>query len=558
MNIFLANSTKRIFPSYNGDNIEYKDVYVAKNESFNYQVSVYNDSSEILDITINVISNNKTLTRLASLIPLIGHSTQVPVEELDGVNQIPGLVPDPLIETNKASIPPYSNKTFWVKVFTSSNSTKGLNTDKIEITTVQKIVEGSNIDIKGETENKETIIKEVNYYIADVEIAKKHSLPCLHWFYADSISDWYKLELFSDEFWAMCKKYMLNYAEHGNNIIYLPLFTPPLDGIKKPTQLLKVNKLGENKYSFDYTNVTKWVKLAKECGIKKFECVHLFTQWGIQHPIRIYADPTKGIVGDGSLELQDKDNFIIDPSISATDPVYKEFLTQFFASFKAYTEEKGIYNDILYHISDEPHGEEHLKKYKAARNMLREIAPDMKFMDALSEKSIAIEAGVDMPIPSIETAMEFVEDKIPHGVYFCCGPRGRYINRFLDTPLNKTRMLGVAMYKHGALMFLHWGYNYYYYSQTRDLVDPYTETAGGQYPCWAGGDTFIVYPGENGPIDSLRQEVFYEGLQDYDLLNNLSISKNIDGLKDITSYCDFPRNIDYIFDLRKEILEKYC
>ena len=39
----------------------------------------------------------------------------------------------------------------------------------------------------------------------------------------------------------------------------------------------------------------------------------------------------------------------------------------------------------FFHLSDEPHGPEHLANYRAAREMLREIAPWMPVMDALSE-----------------------------------------------------------------------------------------------------------------------------------------------------------------------------
>lgn len=71
----------------------------------------------------------------------------------------------------------------------------------------------------------------------------------------------------------------------------------------------------------------------------------------------------------------------------------------------------------------------------------------------------------------------------------------------------------MQLYRNGAKGFLHWGYNFYNTALSRRSVDPFFETdAGGSFQ---SGDSFIVYPGEKGALDSLRLEVFREGMQDY-------------------------------------------
>ena len=50
-------------------------------------------------------------------------------------------------------------------------------------------------------------------------------------------------------------------------------------------------------------------------------------------------------------------------------------------------------------------------------------------------------------------------------------------------------------------------------------VDPYRVTDGNGG--FQAGDAFIVYPGDGCVVDSLRHEVFYEGLQDYRALKKL-------------------------------------
>lgn len=557
MKLFITNSNKRVYPSKKyGD---YTKSYVAQGEIFNYQVSVYNDTEKLLYVDLSIESKFPSLIRLEECVPLAGHETGTFPQDLDGLNEYN--VPDVLIPVSKAEVSPFSNKTFWVKVDTSKLSLFGDFTDIITVS--GKYNEWGKAEEDWEKVSDKILI---DYYVSKFAIKQKKTMDCLHWFYCDSISDFYKIPLWSDEFWPMCKKWMENYSAHGNTLIYLPLFTPSLDGVKKPIQLVKVgviegDKPENNKYTFDFTNAGKYVKLAKECGINKFEIVHLFTQWGVGFPIRIYKDtefnltPTNIKLYNKDIEInsiEDKNNLVVDIEGEATGPEYRNFLSQFFPAFKAFCEEYGIYDDLMFHVSDEPHLD-HIDSYKKALDMLKELKPDIKLMDALSDREFADNTDIDMPIPSIGSEDKF--DGIVHGTYFCCGPRGEYINRLLDTPLYKTRLLGSLMYKRDSKIFLHWGYNYYYISQTRNLIDPYKINDGGQYPNWAAGDTFVVYPGEDGPLDSIRWENFYDTLQDLDLLNNLNVPKDSPLLKDLISYKDFPRDPNFIWKLRKILLE---
>ena len=189
-----------------------------------------------------------------------------------------------------------------------------------------------------------------------------------------------------------------------------------------------------------------------------------------------------------------------------------------------------------------------------ARAMLRELAPWMRVADALSDIRYGREGLTDIPIPSINTANEYSKEGIPAWTYYCCGPRGRYLNRFMDTPLPKIRMNGWLFYALGAEGFLHWGYNYWFKSQTRTLIDPFTEQAGAAWPGLAYGDTFVVYPGPDGPLDSIRWEVFAESLQDYALLQSAGVQRGDPRLAALRDYNDFPKNAAWINQLRAELI----
>ena len=107
-------------------------------------------------------------------------------------------------------------------------------------------------------------------------------------------------------------------------------------------------------------------------------------------------------------------------------------------------------------------------------------------------------------------------------------------------------MHGFVFYRWPFTGFLHWGYNYWNVFGTRKLSDPFTSLNGrdgdGLVPDAAHGDMFVVYPGEKGPIDSIRWEIFGEAMQDYALLQTLGIPRDASFMKDVKSFSDFPKD----------------
>jgi len=72
--------------------------------------------------------------------------------------------------------------------------------------------------------------------------------------------------------------------------------------------------------------------------------------------------------------------------------------------------------------------------------------------------------------------------------------------------------------------FLRWSYNDW-------PEDPYSHPEWGNWPT---GDVFLVYPGENGPISSLRWEQLREGIQDFQLA--MIASANIHTPEEMVDY----------------------
>lgn len=529
---WLAPSLTRHFPLSPARHSARLQLDIARNEPISFQTGIRQESGNARHYQLTVDAPDDIAVRIRRIgyVPLRHHNTMMAETDIDGKGYVPGYVPDPLFEENEVFIPAGETSAFFITLCPRPGAQAG--TRKIRVR------------IRPETGRSRNHTLSLRVY--NLDIAPRKDFFVTNWFYNDALLDFYHCTAFDERYWQILPHYLRNIAEHGQDTVYVPVFTPSLDGIKRPSQLLRIARQGKG-YRFDWTDVKRYLDLALECGITRFEWSHLFTQWGVGHPVRIYE-------GQGVEE-----KLLWDPEIPATDPIYRTFLAQFLPELHTFLKKNKWIKRSFFHISDEPHGEEHRANYAAARAMVRELAPWMKCMDALSEIEFARDGVVDFPIPSIQTALEFVRDDITCGCYYCCGPRGQFINRLLDTPLNKIRLNGWLFYRWPFQGFLHWGYNYWYRSQTREMIDPFSMQDGDAWKRgWAYGDTFMVYPGEDGPIDSLRWEIFADSLRDYALLQTLDIPHDDPRLRSLRDFERFPRDPNWVVRIRRELLAPYA
>lgn len=109
---------------------------------------------------------------------------------------------------------------------------------------------------------------------------------------------------------------------------------------------------------------------------------------------------------------------------------------------------------------------------------------------------------------------------------------------------------------------MHWGFNFYHSRCSKYPVDPYRNTsAGGSFP---SGDSFSVYPTDNGVDEAIGFVVFQEALQDLAALKLLEslrgkeyVMNIIESMADMEIEFDkYPKCADYILNLRKKVNEE--
>lgn len=334
----------------------------------------------------------------------------------------------------------------------------------------------------------------------------KSDLVCTNWFHYDGLASYYGLRPWSDDFFAVVGDFIQNATDHGINMLYTPLFTPPLDthvgGERTDVQLVIVNRTN-GEYSFDFSRLERFMRLATERGVEKFEFSHLTTQWGAKSCPKITATTENGY------------ERIFGWDVSSTGDEYKRFLSAFLPALDRFLKDGGYAKNCAFHISDEP-APEHYAQFKEAFDFIRPLIADYDVMDATSE------AGRDLlDIPVMDLAHVPSSLKGNEWVYYCCSAyKDRIPNRFINMPSLRNRVLGFMLYLGGVNGFLQWGYNFYNSCLSYRAINPFVTTdAGGQFPA---GDAFVVYPGsDRKPWSSLRLEVFFDAIQDRSALKLL-------------------------------------
>lgn len=324
------------------------------------------------------------------------------------------------------------------------------------------------------------------------------------WLHCDCLCDIYNVEMFSERFWEIYRNFAAAAAKNGQNMILTPCFTPPLDtpvGHERRTAQLIGVEVIDGEYRFDFSLLKRFIDESRRAGFTYFEHSHLFTQCGAKAAPKIMAT------------ANGKYRRIFGWETKASGKKYARFLRAYLPELLAFLDAQGLKGKMLFHVSDEPR-EEMKKDYTKARNIVKDFLKDQMCGDALWNYRFYEDGTVTTPIVSVDNIQEFFGRCSNLWAYntgaHCSDGMS---NSKLNCSSERNRMLGIQLYAYKIKGFLHWGYNYYYDVLSQGVFDPKVETCffDGGNP----GTSYFVYPENDGScLQSIRQKVFYEGLND--------------------------------------------
>lgn len=519
---WLESSLQRVYPATEPGKAELS-LTAPRAGRASFQVCVRNESVAPIGFECRVAGADdlKPRVRHVGLVPLPHFTPHTDPKELEGVDHGPGLVPDPLYPVPTVLTGPRESRSFWVSLEIPADAAPGPRTIKAQI-----------IPWGG----KEAVEMPVTLNVGKLVVQPRRDFPVIHWWRGEATWDYYKTGRFDERWWDLTRAQLQDMWDHGSDVMPVPLLVTRRETFKRPCQLLDVEEPSPGKYRFDWARTKRFIDMCREIGFKKFEWSHLWIYWGAENPVRVYK--------------QQGDEFVMlwPPEISGFSDVFLNFLDQFLPEFHNFLKTEGLMEGSYFHLSDEPGEGRHIENYRRARDVLREKAPWMKgkVMDALSSIKYGREGLTDIPIPVVSAAQAYIDAGIPHWVYYCCQPTGPWLNRFLDTPLTKIRMSGWLFHRLGAQGFLHWGFNYWHKMEREEIGDPFHDASNDSWPGIPYGDPFMIYPGKDGPLDSIRWEVFAESLQDMAVLQTAGVKPDDPRLADIKTYADFPKSEDWL------------
>lgn len=205
--------------------------------------------------------------------------------------------------------------------------------------------------------------------------------------------------------------------------------------------------------------------------------------------------------------------------LPVSDPRIVELYSQFLPAYKAHLEKNGWADIWVQKVCDEPI-DANATSYCEVIRFIRKYWKDIHVLEAL--QTTKVQDAVDTWVPQLNTwhnNYDFYRRRQKAGdhiwYYTCCFPQEEYPNRFIEQPLLKGRMVYWMGFKYGAEGFLHWGFNYW---NSNCFKDASIWSGSMVLP---GGDSWIVYPGPNKFLRSIRFEQMRDGLEDITLLKML-------------------------------------
>jgi hypothetical protein len=534
LNAWFVDSLIKVFPSDPPGTHALADpeLWGARNQHVSLQLAL-RSSKHLGSVTAEVTlledgsgQEIPTLTvRPIGYVVVGSHSTDTPEDEL--VGEAPGWYPDPLMDF-PLELQAGRTCPLWVSVHIPSNTKPGAYHATIKV------------DVGGRPLTR----AEFRLKVVEASAPQERSLKVTNWFsLADKLSrQFYGIQAFSSEWWSLVENVGRVLADHRQNVVLTPL----MDLVQARSEGAEIR--------YDFGNFDRWVKTLQRVGaIGSIEGSHLLGRaGGYNSSLQV---ETFQLIGRQLKKA----------SLPPDDPAVEKFMTRFLAALNSHLEQQGWKSIYFQHILDEAHGNE-LQAYAKLTALVRRHLPGVATIDAVDADGMPeiLQANCDIWVPQLgkfDGQTEMLQRRAQSGrevwFYTCLFPRGKYLNRLIDFPLLKTRLLHWLNFKLGLTGFLHWGGNSWTpepMKDTQPVIDENTELL-------PPGDAFIVYPdrARKSVRSSIRLETMREGIEDYELLRMLHAIQPAEAARiaslAVSSFTDYVRDPVAFRKIERNLLE---
>ncbi len=440
-----------------------------------------------LDVSVELAGRLETQVRHLGYVPVRANPPDSPADEV--VRPAPGRFPDPLFEDFPFKLDAQQTTAIWITVYAPAGTKPGTYNGEATFREASKGLARIPFQIQ----------------VASAAVPAKQSLKVTTWFdlSPERLGRYYDIGSDPERYWTTAGNIVRVLADHRQNVLITPVLA------------LTDPHLAGGAISYDFSRLDRWIETFTRLGaLDLIEGSHLIDRAsGYDSPLSIAVFT----VENGDVRRM---------NVGADDPRAEAHLNSFLPALYAHLQQKGWLNRYVQHVLDEAHGTEP-PVYLRYVGIIRKNLPGVPTVDAIDQTAGVLGDACDIWVPQLgkfDADLDAIRAHVAKGgqawFYTCLYPQKRYLNRFVDYPLLKTRLLHWFNFRYDFTGFLHWGGNYWDNDPYAN-VEPAIEDGKEVLPA---GDAFITYPWreKNSIHSSIRFEAERDGIEDYELLHGLA------------------------------------
>lgn len=437
------------------------ELYGAGNECRSFQLAVALTKKGMVEIVVPNLKTdkNEVFSKEQIRVYRVGY---VP---LDG-----SLTPDPLFEEQSTKIERGVSTAFRVTVRIPANQSAGVYAGRIKV----KTDEGS---------------EDIHLFLRvfDFTLPETLSMGVNFWSFPQYYAQQYRCAVGSDNYWKIVKAYAEDLKAHGQGVISLLNISSA-----SPVRLVDWQMAENGDLHFDFSLLDEWIRIHKAAGIHKgieLECGISNTKFDL-------------------FDLKKKKRVCRQFPIGSEES--NRYWGQMLTALAHHLHTKGWMKGVMIKPSDEIK-EEFVPQWQAMTRLTKACDREFLTTEALGFGRKGLLGYCDVFAMHAWCGMDFITHARKSGAqawwYFSCDCDNP--NFFIKNDWIEMRAIPWLTWQHQLNGVLRWSYSNW-------RKDPFDDIYCGEpFPA---GDCYMVYPGADGPISSVRWETFLEGTQDYEYL----------------------------------------